>query len=293
MDTKYSVKPIFGFDLTESKKSNKTNSELFTVKKLKEDTSRNLDEKSESLEESVEKSGLPLPLTIVKYVGIWLGLLVLSSMLGVDGGPAQAFRNAPVLVTAGIVGLVLGLVLVVVSKIKEKKVLKEEQAYEKLDELLAMSDSAYAELGVPSTAYDVDLLVFNYTFKDGRMRMHTPMMATSPFVNPRVKLYLEEFNLCITDVGNVHKFPLESLKAIKRIKKNAIIPSWNKDEPYNKGYYKQFKLGASSYGIHCKPYYVLEIERDGEIYGLYFPSYELPHFEQLTRLTAIDPTEAK
>lgn len=289
MDTKSFVKPIFGFDLTEGKNSTKTNCDIFTAKKLSENTSQNLEEKSESLEESVEKSNLPIPLTIIKYLGLWLGLLVVGSMFGVDGGPAQAFRNAPVLMVSGIIGLVLGLTLMAVSKVKEKKVLKEENAYEKLDELTAMANSAYAELGVPSTAYDVDILVFNYTVKDGKMKMHTPVMAASPFVNPHLKLYLEDFSLCLTDIGAVYKFPTESLRSIKRIKKTAILSSWNKDEPFNKGYYKQFKLGSSNYGVHCKPYYLLEIEKDGEIYGVYFPSYELPVFEQLTRLTAIDP----
>ena len=33
-------------------------------------------------------------------------------------------------------------------------------------------------------------------------------------------------------------------------------------------------------------YHILEIEKDGEIYGLYFPCYELSAIEELTGLSA-------
>ena len=38
--------------------------------------------------------------------------------------------------------------------------------------------------------------------------------------------------------------------------------------------------------VFFKPYYILEIEHNDEIFGIYFPCYELPIFEKLTGLTA-------
>ena len=38
--------------------------------------------------------------------------------------------------------------------------------------------------------------------------------------------------------------------------------------------------------VSIKPYYVLEIENDGDLYGIYFPCYELATFERLTGLNA-------
>jgi hypothetical protein len=38
-----------------------------------------------------------------------------------------------------------------------------------------------------------------------------------------------------------------------------------------------------------KPYHILELEKDGETYGIYFPAYELAAIESLTLLKAEEP----
>lgn len=51
--------------------------------------------------------------------------------------------------------------------------------------------------------------------------------------------------------------------------------------------YKAYKLSEGDNGlIYCKPYYILELDRAGERWGIYFPCYELPAFERATGLTA-------
>ena len=53
------------------------------------------------------------------------------------------------------------------------------------------------------------------------------------------------------------------------------------------GEFKQYKLGVTYIGtIIVKPYHILEIERNGTLYGIYFPCYELATFEALTGLKA-------
>ena len=71
---------------------------------------------------------------------------------------------------------------------------------------------------------------------------------------------------------------------IHTVKKHIRIAGWNKDEEFNKGMYKQYKLTTDNYGcVHCKQYHVLEINHQGESYGIYFPSYELPTLEECTK----------
>lgn len=63
--------------------------------------------------------------------------------------------------------------------------------------------------------------------------------------------------------------------------------SWNKDEAYNKGVYKQYKLVEDNLGrVSGKNYQILELNSGGERWGIYFPRYELPVFEEITGLKA-------
>ena len=39
--------------------------------------------------------------------------------------------------------------------------------------------------------------------------------------------------------------------------------------------------------VFFKPYYILEIEKDNQTFGIYFPCYELDAIEKLTGLTAV------
>ena len=77
------------------------------------------------------------------------------------------------------------------------------------------------------------------------------------------------------------------MKNIQIVKKHIRVAGWNKETPPNKGIYKQYKLTVDQYGcVHSKTYGILELERNGQSYGLYIPCYELPRIEKLTGLTA-------
>lgn len=56
--------------------------------------------------------------------------------------------------------------------------------------------------------------------------------------------------------------------------KNALF-FWNKDVPHNQGEYRQYKIKEDEMGNYrCRAYFILEIEKDGESYGMYVPEYE-------------------
>lgn len=81
--------------------------------------------------------------------------------------------------------------------------------------------------------------------------------------------------------------PSDALRGIRKVSKRIRIEGWNKEEPCNQGRYKAYKLSEGDNGlIYCKPYYILELDRAGERWGIYFPCYELPAFERATGLTA-------
>ena len=88
-------------------------------------------------------------------------------------------------------------------------------------------------------------------------------------------------------MDEIYGFELSELKAIRTYTKGVIVPFWNKDEDIGEEKYKLYKVRKNSNGdINFKGYHVLEIEHGGELWGLYFPSYELSVFEKLTGLKA-------
>lgn len=283
------MKSVFGFDVTEDKRSEKTYAELFLTKKPSEGTEAELDERVESFETTANNAKLHPILGFIKWVGLFLALIVLRALL--EAGFEQAMRNAPLLVTGGIIAGIVSATLFIIGRIKERRVLDEEDAAGKLDMLEVSAKRAFAELEVPESSIPTDILLFRFVVKDGVCKAKESGLSVTPYFNHEMRAYLKDYNLCLADVGGVYSFPLESLRRITTVKKRIILPEWNKEEAYNKGIYKQYKISSNQYGVSVKPYYILEIEKDGEEYGIYFPSYELPTFESLTLMHAEDPDD--
>ena len=205
-------------------------------------------------------------------------------MLGADVGFSQALKNAPVMCITGMLSLILAAVIWFYSKMKQRKVYSDENAKAQMETLEKYADEAFENLGVPKDSSSiVDILLFSFKCKDDNVKITSPT-----FLNHVFRVYRDGYTLCIADVGSLYTFPYETFKTIRKVNKAAILSAWNKEEPFSKGEYKKYKIGQTNIGISSKPYYILEIEKDGETYGIYFPCYELPTFEALTGLTVIE-----
>jgi len=147
-----------------------------------------------------------------------------------------------------------------------------------------VAHAVYSELAVPDDAKDIDILSFFYKIKDGEIKVQEKGMQVFQYFNPEFKIFSDENNLYLANLEGKYAFPLSSIVKIHSVKKHIRIAGWNKDEKYNKGIYEQFKLTTDNYGcIHCKQYYILEINHQGESCGIYFPGYELPTLEECTK----------
>ena len=286
------IKPIFGFDVTDDKNSDKIYADYFISKKLDGETLKQLEDAKEALDTSVEKSKLPLFVRVFRYVALLYGLLIVGSMLRADISLLETIRRVPVLCISGILALILGGALWAFAVIKEKRAFKLENMQEKIDNLESAGDKASRELGIPENAYVIDVLVSNYTVKNDKVKLYTPPLAYTPFINVPMRAYFVDNKLCLADAETVFSFPLGILGVGRRINKKAILPQWNKDEPYNKGEYKQYNLKISDAGIHVKPYYVLEVKHGCETLGIYFPCYERYVFENLIGISVVEYKES-
>ncbi len=279
------MKPIFCVDTTFDKKNENFNGREFITRTVSQKKSEEYENKTELLEETIEKSEHPWWLQILKYLSGLYFLIIASSCI--KAGFGTALRNAPLLVLTGFLGGILWAILQFSSKIKEKRVLKEENADEQVSEILTDIASIHKELGVPEDTVDVDTLGFRYKIKNGKIIPQWVGLQPTPYFNVELKMYATEEEIRFADVENVYSFAKSDIKAITTVNKRISVPSWNKEEDPRKGSFKPYKMTVNNAGcVFFKPYYILEIEREGQRYGIYFPCYELATVERLTGLVA-------
>ena len=279
------MKPILGIDITDDKNNSVINGENFVTASVSKDKYDKFVEKQESFDATLERSKTPLWTRIVKAVCGIYALLVVAAVI--RAGFGTAFKNAPYLVISAGVCAVIWVALQIYAIKKQKRVLEEENASGQLENIDAIANELYAELNIPSLAETVDVLMFRYTVKDGEICPKTLGFQSTPYINLSAKAYRRDDTLYVADLEKVYSFNLSEIRTIRTVNKRISVPSWNKDEDPKSDEYCQYKMTVNNMGdVFFKPYHILEIEREGELYGLYFPCYELDVFERLTGIAA-------
>ena len=286
------MKPFIGIDITDNKNNEEANGKEFIV----QETSKSLYEAHAKATDEIggfhKKATMPLWFRIIHRL-IGIGALIVSTsivkiVLNNDGMETfvKVLKEMPWFVLIGVVCWVIFGVMAFFGRKKIKEIAESDEFNHTQSKAEAISNSIYAELGVPPHAPFVDVLSFQYKIKDGKLKPKGESGKIVPFVNIAFKIHSDSEKLYLTEMENKYAFDLLELKCIKIIKERGFIQAWNKDEDFNKGEYKQYKITKNDYGYYFKHYCILELEHNGETWEIYFPDYELPVFEQLTGLTA-------
>ena len=238
------------------------------------------------------KASLPLIWRIIQW---GCGLAAAITAISFVGGAArlgveQAFQNAPALIWIFAACMIVYFVLKIWGNRRNKTLMKSgevEQFDAKVQEVVG---AAYEELGVPEDAVRLDAFVFRYKEKDGKISVRS--MGFFDFINVEIRAYVKDGDLCFADTESVYALPMASLKGIQTLKKTAMFHGWNKELPPTDKSFKPYRVAINQYeSIYCKPYHILEAEVCGEVWGVYFPGYELPAYEALTGLHASEKEE--
>lgn len=278
------MKPFLGIDLTVNKKNEQLNGIEFLSAKPSLALSQALEQSYKNVDVTVAQSKLPKIIRIVKYVCGITAAIFFSGMLKADVSLAEGYQNAPWIYWTFGICLVVWLVLKLLSLQKEKSVLGSDENAQVFSHWENTTDAVYAELSVPADAKEVDVLSFFYKMKDGNIKVCEKGMQVTQYFNPIFKIFADSEYLYLANLDGKYAFPLSSIIGIRTVKKHVRIAGWNKEVLYNKGIYKQYKLTIDNYGcIHCKSYHILELNHNGENWGIYFPSYELPVIEEITK----------
>ena len=281
MEGGFAMKPFLGIDLTTDRKNDQYNGNAFLVQKPSSALSKSLELSTEKAEKTIEQSKLPRLLRIIQCICGIAAFLITCGILRAGVSFTEGYHNAPWLYwTAGICAVVW-LILWLLSKQKAKTVLETEESEQTFSHLEGVSAAIYAELAVPANAKDIDILSFCYKVKDDKVKVVEKGIQFSQYSNPEFKIFADEENLYLANLEGKYAFPFSSIVKIHTVKKRISIAHWNKEEKFNEGIYKPYKLTQDNYGvIHCKQYHILELNHQGESYGIYFPSYELRTLEE-------------
>ena len=300
------MKPFLCVDLTNNKKNQEENGKEFIVKTISAATSQTMEKVAEEVAKVNKKKGLPLPLTIIQLLCAVFGFAIFRGLLTSDVTMSEAYSNAPgIFWFAGGAWACFAL-LFLYGRHRKKKTSESEENIIAECRADSICQTANMELGVPSNAVDVDIITFAYKSKKGKPIPRTKGAANSIskdsfsfraffgvyaqaqyiYENFSYKVFTENGNLCIADTENKYCIPANEIKGIHTVNTRIVVPMWNKSLSYNEGMYKQFKISCNDNGINFKPYHILELEHNGQQWGIYFPCYELPFFEYITGMKA-------
>lgn len=285
------MKPFLGIDITENKKNEKYNGDEFIAATPSAVQAQALDNASDAMTGVLEKTKIPLVLRVCRDIFTFAALIGIASLIRIifeDDAPsiAEVYEALPWLIWIIVLCGIAGTALLWFTNKKYKDVLASEESKNAEANLDTVAANIYAELGVPANSTEAELLSVSYKIKNGEISLKKEDFAIKAD-NLNYKIFLQEDRLCIADCEQKYAFPLSELKNIKTVEKRLTIPVWCKDEDYNKGVYKQYKLQEGKYGdIAMKYFHILELEHNGESWGIYFPCYELPVIEGLTGLKA-------
>ncbi len=286
------MKPIFATDITEDKNNEAMPADEFVGARVSEACAAELDRLNEKNEEIVEKAKPPLSLRIATWVlgaGALLTLLFLTTALE-ELEFKSFFERFSGIIVLFLILLGAWILCNIFSAKYVKKILSTPESLQAVNATDNALLNAFHELGVPEDAKEADILHFSYKMKNGEAVFKSQGLLANVYINLPKKIYAEDGVLFLADGEHRYDFKISDMRAIRTVKKRIALFDWNKDEEYNKGEYKQYRISKDDNNdvYYIKPYHILEMVVNGEELGIYFPAYELPIFEELTGLRATE-----
>ncbi len=285
------MKPFLAVDITNDRKNLELTGDNFKAEELPEDAFDSLDEAEAVVAELVKKKRLPrvfLDIFIVNMVLSWASFLCLFKIFTYKWlGNIKTemlvnfFNEHPWLYIVCFASIAFTFFSLKYLFPKKKKDIENDEEIKLASERAAAIESSLeSRLGVSTDAVRVDVFSFNYKTKDN---------AFKPFANGRAtncefKIFLENDKLCLVEISSgKYVIPFTSVKAIREEKGNVAFYMWNKDEKYNDEKYKEYKIvyDTHSHMYSVKKYCVVELEVDGEVWGIFVPPYEAEAFKKV------------
>lgn len=281
------MKPFYGIDRTVNKNSPYHEGDSFIAATVSDFTRQSYDRTAEAATAQAERAKLFLPLRWIKTGCGWIAALIALGVARSLGRVTllDAYENAPSLFWAFGICAAVWLVLTLLGGRKTKTVTAEEHFTQSVRRLESEIDRIHRELGVPENAKEVDVIQLTHRWKDGKLKINTRGMETTPYTNISMRVFRREDQLCFVDLEHRYELPLGGLRCLRKVKKPLLIQGWTKDEPINAEYYKPYRLSMDAYGrIRTRAYGLLELTHEGLDWAVWLPPYEINYISALTGL---------
>lgn len=283
------MKPFLCIDTTNNPENYVKNGEEFMAIKTPSHLTERLENGTDRMQAAVEKSKLPVVLRVIH------GLATFCSVVFATGAVAALFRGtlllgirtAPWIYIAGLVCIVVWFVLTLLSGFKSNKVLKSEESQKAKNDALNAFDDILLYLGVPLDSTEIDVIFCKYKSRGEQIEVVTAPLQMTNFINMSFRIFKDYDNLYLANPNGKYAFPLSCLKRIRTVFAEAVIPDWHKGQAFDSQEYEVYSISKDKSDLlHTSPYYMLELEVNGEIFGIFFPCYEIKTLESITGLKA-------
>lgn len=279
------MKPIFCTDVTVNKNNTEINGKEFITKSIPEEKREMMDERASELQNKLAGAQTPGWMVTVKSIAGFAALIMAMNLFNVamEKGLSAIFGENYITGTIICLGAIaIWLYLGREAKNRRKQAEADPETKRMTAELEAEIAMSMHEMGVPDDARGMDILVFNYKVKDGEIQPSAPMMMANVFMNFDCKAFDGGDSVCLADGDSVYSFKRSEIKALRKIDSKITVYSWNKEEAISDPKFAPYSISTNKMGmVSCPYYYLVEIERGGEMHGLYIPCYEAEAIREL------------
>ena len=287
------MKPIFCTDVTVNKNNTEINGKEFITRSIPEEKREKMDERASVLQNKLVNAQTPGWMVTVRSIAGFAALVMAMNLFNVamENGFSAIFGENHVTGTIICLGAI-AVWLYLSHEAKNRR--KQAEADPEIKRISAEIEVDIAmmmhEMGVPDNAKSMDILVFNYKVKDGQVMPVAPMMIPNVFMNFECKIFDGGDSVCLADGDSVYSFERSEIKGIRKVDSKITVYSWNKEEAISDPKFAPYSISTNKMGmVSCPYYYLVEIERGGEIHGLYIPCYEAERIREIFGLdSALD-----
>ncbi len=247
-------------------------------------------------DDNVEKAAnFPKWLTNVFGILLLCGVLLLAIAIELTGGEDMTYEIA---VSCGFwwfIGFGGGITLVsavffVIQVFHRKAVMNSAAVKEHEAQYERVKREALDNMLVPQNAVPVDVFSYPYTVKNGKQK---GTLLANPLINLPAYAFRDGEALCLAREEYVVRIPYDCIVSLSRIGKKRLFVGWNKQEQYNKGAFKPYKIRRNSNGqMSVKFCYRVEI-RGSEAFELLIPPYEFETLSPMLGYKALTVVDVK
>ena len=130
------------------------------------------------------------------------------------------------------------------------------------------------DLDVPFNAYECDVLNFDYLEENGKFEVDGGAFYEE------CSIFERDEKVCIFHgLKYLYAIPKCEIKGISVTNQEVVMLNWNKDDPAAD---RKYQAGGVTEDEDLNYFCTMEIEHEGESYGLAFPAYELDAISDVT-----------